>query len=190
MRMRLLLLLLAGAGVASVARADLDLSPTESIHTLDQIKFRHVTFHDGAKEITYEPPKNWTCTGSHSAAALSIPEHPQARAFIQSAPKLRIPAFDDKAAKLFQDNPLLLQLPKGAKGIKITGVTVNPLVIDAHPTMEIDATYNFFGQACARSILLVNRNGAEVSCVLDCLAPDFDVLNKQFRRSLFTFVNL
>ena len=174
---------------ACAARADLDLTPSEGVQTLDTIPVKHVVFHDGAREITYQPPKGWTCTGSPNYAALSIPDHPQARAFIQGAPRLRIPAFDDTAAKLFQDNPALLQLPRGAKDVKITAVTVNPLVIDSHPTLEVDLTYSFFGQSCAKSILLVNRNGAEVSFVLDCLAPDFGVLSDKFRRSLYSIEN-
>jgi len=174
----------------SAARADLDLTPTEVVHTLEQVNKTHIVFHDGAKEITYNPPKGWTCTGSHSAAALTIPGHPQARAFIRSAATLRIPAFDDKAAKLFQDNPALLELPKGAQDVNITAMSMNPLVIDSHPTLEVQVTYSFFGQACARSILLVNRNGTEVSCVLDCLGPDFADLHSQFGRSLFSFENL
>jgi len=175
---------------ACAARADLDLTPTETVHVLDQRKITNILFHDGAKEITYQPPKGWSCSGSHNSAALSVPEHPQARAFIQSAARPRIPAFDDKAAKLFQDNPALLELPKGAKDVTIDAVSIDPLVIDSHHTLEVQMTYTFFGQNCSRSILLVNRNGAEVSFVLDCLAPDFKTLHTAFRGSLFSIENL
>ncbi len=177
-------------GACAEARADLDLTPTDGVRMMELSKREIIIFHDGAKQITYQPPRGWTCTGSHNSAAFNIPDHPQARAFIQSAAQLRIPAFDDKAQKLFEANPALLQLPKGAKNVKITGVTINPFVIDSHPTLEVQMTYSFYGQSCARSILLVNRNNAEVSCLLDCLAPDFDELHKQFRASLFTFENL
>jgi len=175
---------------ACSARADLDLTPSEATATLEQIKYRNIVFHDDGKAITYSAPRGWTCTGSHNSAAFSIPEHPQARAYIRSAPHLRVPAFDDKAAKLFHDNPGLLQLPKGAKDVNITGVTVNPFVIDSHATLEVQVTYSFFGQSCARSILLADRKGAEVSFVLDCLGPDFKVLYPKFRASLFTIENL
>jgi hypothetical protein len=183
----LLGLLLVGA---CVARADLDLTPTLGVKTLERVQITHVVFHDGPMEITYQAPRGWSCEGSHNSVTLLIPDHPQARGFIQSAPHLRIPAFDDKAEKLFQDNPALLQLPKGAKNVKITAVNINPLVIDSHPTMEVQMTYSFFGQACAKSLLLVNRNGAEVSFALDCLAPDFAMLQGVFRRSLFSIQNL
>lgn len=172
------------------ARADLDLTPTVETQVLDAMPVKHVVFHDGAKVITYQPPKGWTCEGSHDSAALTIPDYPQARAFIRSAAQVRIPAFDDKAEKLILDNPALLQLPKGAKDVTLTAVTPNPLVIDSHPTLNIELTYSFFGQKCARSILLVNRNGAEVSFVLDCLAPDFAMLSGRFHRSLYSIENL
>jgi hypothetical protein len=175
---------------ACSARAELDLSPSVTSVTVDQMPIRHVVFHDGAREITYQPPNGWTCEGSHNYVELSIPEYAQTRAFIQSEPRLRIPAFDDKAAKLFHDNPGLLQLPRGAKDVKITAVTLNPLVIDSHPTLEVDLTYSFFGQGCAKSILLCNRNGAELSFVLDCPASDFGMLSGKFRRSLFSIENL
>ena len=175
---------------ACAARADLDLTPTETVHTLEQQKIKNVIFHDGATEITYQAPRGWTCAGSHNSAALSIPEYPQARAYIQSAARPRIPALDDNAAKLFHDNPALLQLPKGAKDVAIGGVTIDPLIIDSHHTLEVQMTYSFFGQNCARSILLLNRKGAEVSFVLDCLAPDFKTLHTAFRGSLFSIENL
>lgn len=151
---------------------------------------KQLVFHDGDKEITYQAPRGWSCAGSPSSVVFSIPDRPQAKASIQSAARLRIPAFDDKAAKLFADNPGLLQLPKGAKNVRITAVSINPLVIDSHPTLEVQMSYTFFGQNCARSILLVNRNGAEVSFVLDCNAPDFPALHAVFRGSLYSFENL
>src|SRR5580658_7130656 len=175
---------------ACAARADLDLTPTDTVQKMELMKIHRVVFHDGAKEITYQPPKGWTCNGSHNSAVLTIPDHPQARALIESAPHLRIPALDDKAQALFQKDPTLLQLPRGAKNLQITGVTLNPLVIDSHPTLEVQMTYSFYGQACQKSILLVDRNGAEVSMTLDCLAPDFDMLHKLFQRSWYTFENL
>jgi hypothetical protein len=175
---------------ARIARADLDLTPTVESMSLDQVSIRHVVFHDGPKKVTYQPPGGWTCSGSHDYASLSIPNHAQARAFIQVAPRLRIPALDDKAGKLFQDNPGLLQLPRGAKDIKINAVTQNPLVVDGHPTLEVQLTYSFFGQGCAKCLILVNRNGSEVSFVLDCPAPDYNILEPQLRRSLFSIENL
>jgi hypothetical protein len=175
---------------ACSARADLDLSPTEGVRTLEDAKVRQIVFHDGAREITYQPPRGWTFCGDSNSVVFSIPEHPQAKAFIRSAARLRIPAFDDKAAKLFHDNPALLQLPRGAKDVRITALAINPLVMDSHPTLEVQVSYSFFGQACARSILLVNRNGAELSFTLDCGAPDFQALHQIFRASLYSFENL
>jgi len=172
------------------ARADLDLTPTADSHTLDGMTVSYLTFHDGGTAIKYQPPRGWICEGSHDSAMLSIRDHPQASAFIRSAPQLRVPALDAKAAKLFQDKPALLQLPKGAKDVTITAVTPDPLIIDGHHTLEVDLTYSFFGQSCARGILLMDRKGAEVSFVLDCMAPDFGMLETQFRRSLYSFENL
>jgi hypothetical protein len=74
--------------------------------------------------------------------------------------------------------------------VKITSVIPTPLVVDSHPTFEVQLDYSFYGQQCAKSILLINRNGTEVSCVLDCLAPDFDELHKSFQRSFYSFENL
>jgi hypothetical protein len=180
------ILLLAG----SAARADLDLTPTTTVQMMEQVPMLRVVFHDGGKEIVYQPPKGWTVSGSHTSAALSIPQHPQARALIQVAPRLRIPAFDDKAEKLFQTNPGLLQLPKGALNVKLVEVDLNPLVIDSHKTLEVQLTYSFFGQSCAKSILLVDRNGSEVSFTLDTMASDFKMLHQMFRGSLFSMENL
>jgi hypothetical protein len=175
---------------AWTARADLDLTPTQKVHTLERMPIAQVVFHDGAKEITYQMPRGWSITGSPNSATLSIPNYPEAKAYIQSAARLRIAAFDDKAAQLFQVNLGLLQLPKGAKDVKIVEVDQNPLVVDSHPTLEVMATYSFFGQACEKSILLVNRNGAEVSFALDALAADFKMLHSAFRSSVFSLENL
>jgi hypothetical protein len=175
---------------ASSARGDLDLTPSQDVRTLERVPIMRVLFHDGAKEITYQPPRGWTCTGSQGSASLSVPDHPQAKVTIVSAARVRIPAFDDKAEKLFVANPGLLELPKGAKNVQITEVDVNPLVVDSHPTLEVQLTYSFYGQSCAKSILLINRNGAEVSCVLDSPAPDYQALHTAFRSSIFSFENL
>lgn len=180
-------LLAIGLGAA---RADLDLTPSQEIHMMERVPMTRIIFHDGAKEIDYQPPRGWTCIGSHSSASLSIPDHSQAKAVIQSAARVRIPAFDDKAEKLFEANPGLLQLPRGAKDVKITGVAINPLIVDSHPTLEVQMTYSFFGQSCAKSILLVNRNGTEVSFTLDTLAPDFKTLHSLFMGSVYSMENL
>jgi hypothetical protein len=175
---------------AWTAQADLDLTPTQQVHTLERMPIPQVVFHDGAKEIIFQPPRGWTCAGSHNSAALSIPNYPDAKAIIQSAAHLRIPALDDKAGKLFQTNLGLLQLPKGAKDVKIAEVDVNPLVVDSHATLEVIVTYSFFGQACEKSILLVDRNGAEVSFSLDTLAADFKQLHTAFHGSIYSLENL
>jgi hypothetical protein len=185
---KLTLLFLLGAVCA--ARADLDLTPTIQTVTQEQTPVSHVAFHDGAKAILYDPPHGWLCEGSHDFASLSIAGYSQAHAFIASASKLRVPALDDKAEALIIQKPALLGLPKGSKGIVITAFILNPLVIDSHNTLEIQMTYSFFGQKCSRSLLLCDRNGAEVSFVLDCLAPDFAKLAPMFRRSLYSIENL
>jgi hypothetical protein len=176
--------------IVSAARADLDLTPSVVLKSVDGVKVSYVTFHDNDKVITYTPPHGWTLSGSHGGASLSIPDHSQARVTIQSAPRLRVPSFDDKAAKFIHDNPGVLQLPRGAKNIMLTALTPNPLVIDGHNTLDVQVTYSFFGQSCAKSILLVDRKGAEVSFVVDCLAPEFSNLVTQFHRSLYSIENL
>ena len=181
------LLLLAFAGSAC---AELDLTPAPGVYKREVGAVPAVVFHDGAKLITYVPPLGWTCSGGKLAVTISIPKHEQAHAAIGSAPHLRIPTLDGNGAKLFQENPALLQLPRGAEGIKITQVQVNPVVIDSHPTLEVQMTYSFYGQLCAKSLLLADRNGMEVSFSLDCLASDFQDLHAQFFRSLFGIENL
>ena len=185
---RLTFIALLAAGCA--ARAELDLTPTTVTESFDGVSTTHLAFHDGDTQITYNPPGGWICNGSFDFASFSIPRYPQARAFISSAPKLRVPALDDKAEKLFMKNPVLLGLPRGAEEISITAITLNPLIIDSHSTLEIQMTYSFFGEKCERSLLLCDRKGAEVSFVLDCLAPDFPKLAPMFRRSLYLIDNL
>ena len=185
-RLTLLILLVA----TSAARAGLDLLPTTVTESSEGGSTTHLAFHDDGTQITYYPPRGWTCAGSRDLASFSIPGYPTARAFISSAPKLRVPALDDKAEKLLMKNPGLLGLPKGATGIAITALTLNPLIIDSHPTLEIQMTYSFFGEKCERSLLLCDRKGAEVSFVFDCPAPDFPKLAPLFRRSLYLIDNL
>ena len=172
------------------ARADLDLTPTESVQVLEEMHLKRILFHDGDKVIYYTPPRGWSCTGSHHSASLRIPDHIQATVTLTVSPRLRIPAFDGQAAAFFQQNPALLGLPKGAASIVINEVDLNPLMIDGHPTLDVQLTYSFFGQTCGRSILLINRNNTELSVVLDCLAPDYKMLHTAVRRSLYSFENL
>ena len=49
------------AGGFSVARAEINLTPTYSVRELDGCKFSQLEFRDTNKKITYELPKGWTC---------------------------------------------------------------------------------------------------------------------------------
>ena len=175
---------------ASAAQAAVDLTPIDVVQKMETMPVHRIMFHDGPTKIFYQAPKGWTCNGSSSCAALTIPDHPGARVTINEASRLRIPKLDDKSAKLFYSTPALLQLPKDAKNVKITSVVLNPLVVDGHGTMEVQLTYSYYGQSCAHSILLIDRKGEELSCVLDCLAPDFNLLHGMFARSFYSFENL
>jgi len=175
---------------ACSARADLDLTPVAGGELRDKMSVAYTVFHDGAKDITYVPPAGWSISGSRQRATLAVPNHSQTVVSIQTAARLRVPALDENAVKSFGKNPALLSVPKGAQGVKITAIALNPLVIDSHPTLEIEMTYHFYGQTCARSLFLVDRNGSEVSFTLDCPAPDFNMLESAFRRSLYSISNL
>lgn len=176
------LLLLASA---LPAMADLDLTPAQATVMKEDMHFKSLVFHDGDTEISYVPPAKWTYSGDKSNLMLTPPDHPGTEIAIRVAPRPRV-TLDDAGAKALQANPALLGLPKGATDINVKLLAVNPVKVGGHNTLEAEVAFGFFGQACVRDVLLVDRKGMEVSFVLDCPAADYAVVKKTFRQSLFS----
>ena len=64
---------------ASPLRAELSLSPREEKFELDGTKLTHLVFENGtSKKTTYQPPKQWSYSGSDNKLQLQPPEKGQA----------------------------------------------------------------------------------------------------------------
>src|SRR6185295_2198849 len=81
------LLLLVFLGVSPL-EAELNLSPREEKFELDGTKLTHLVFENGAtRRTTYQPPKQWSYSGSDNKLQLQPPEKGQADIAIAKVPR-------------------------------------------------------------------------------------------------------
>jgi len=178
------LLLLVG-----IARADLQFTPKIVEYDLDGVKFKHLAFSDGAKEITYSSPRGWGYSGNANQLTLHPPNKSQAEATISKVPLSQPANFDDETLKKLVDEALA-SVPKGSTDIQLTSQEKNPLMIQRKETLLLTLTYNFYGQSYSRSILFLNRGKEQIRFQLTCHQADFNELQKAFLGSQYSWQNL
>src|SRR6266480_355737 len=61
------------AGALSVARAEIDLTPTYSVRQLEGCTFQQLEFRDQGMRITYELPKGWNCNAPDKFTLTLLP---------------------------------------------------------------------------------------------------------------------
>jgi hypothetical protein len=171
------------------AWADLDLTPHGGSYEIEGVKFKNVYFLDGDKKITYTPPKEWTINGGPARLSLQPAGKIQAEATVQKLTLAQPVAFTEEESKLIAEQTLA-QLPKGATAATLVSAQVNSMRINAHETCEVTIHYNFFGQACARNLLIVRADKTQLTFALDCRRADYDQLYAAFHASLFSIQHL
>src|ERR1700680_4557519 len=171
------------------ARADLQFTPKIVEYELDGVKFKHLAFSDGAKEITSSSPRGWGYSGNANQLTLHPPNKSQAEATISKVPLSQPANFDDETLKKLVDEALA-SVPKGSTDIQLTSQEKNPLMIQRKETLLLTLTYNFYGQSYSRSILFLNRGKEQIRFQLTCHQADFNELQKAFLGSQYSWQNL
>jgi hypothetical protein len=175
------------ACAVSVVRAEINLTPTYSVRVLDGCKFPQVEFHDGAKKITYELPKGWSCM-SHDqhTLALNPPGKDLVSVKIKSMPAQAPLVLDDVQLNHFRETAAQL-LPAESKMMAEPTITPNPLLLNAHATCEIDILFALHSQRLRMSVLFVDLGDCQLRFSLISRPADFEELHKAFRESWYSW---
>lgn len=186
---RTLVIILLLGQLAASARAELQLVPTISTYDLDGATFAQLSFPDGAKNVTYQPPPRWTWNGSSNQLVLHPPNNSRAEAMIARQP-LGVPGrgTPDDVAKLAEQ--VTASLPGGATNVSVVKQEQNALQIGGKPASLIVVKYDSFSQHYVRSELLLRRADDQIRFTLTCLANEFEPLQAAFLASQYSWQNL
>ena len=170
-----------------VARAEIDLTPEQSVRELDGCKFPQLEFRDSGKKITYELPRGWTyLPRDKTTLALVPPGKDMVSAKIKFIPIPGTLTLDEPQLKRLKDTASQLLPPEG-KILNEPTVTPNPLSLNAHPTCEIDVIFALNGQRLRMSVLFVDLGDSQLRFSLISRPGDFEDLHKALQDSLYSW---
>jgi hypothetical protein len=183
------LIVLLCFGCASVGHAELDLSPKFSYYELDGLQFRKLVFVENGREVTYVPPRDWDYSGSATRLILHPPRKAQAEAAITTTSLPSGTGLDEAATNTLV-NETLRSVPVGSTHIAVISQERNPLLIAGKETFFVSVTYIFYGETYTRSVLFLNRASEQMRFQLISRSSDFEELQAEFQRSLYSWKNL
>ena len=184
-----LIIAFIGLLCAGAARADLDLNPKLSEYNSEGFKVRKLVFLESGRDVTYIPPRDWDYSGSAAKLVLHPRQKAQAEASITKSVLGTATRFDETTTK-----PLVAEalrsIPAGSTDVSLISQEINPFPIAGKETFRVSCTYTFYGENYTRSLLFVNRATDQIRFQLVCRTADFEGLQKEFHRSLFSWQNL
>jgi hypothetical protein len=169
------------------ARAEINLTPKPSVRELEGCKFPQLEFRDGGKKITYEPPKGWTyLLRDTQTLALIPPNKDLVSVKIKFIPTPGTLVLDEAQLKRLKDTAAQLLPPEG-KILTEPTITPNPLLLNAHPTCEIDILFALNAQRLRMSVLFVDLGDSQLRFSLIARPGDFPDLHKAFQDSWYSW---
>jgi hypothetical protein len=175
------------ACVFGAARAEINLTPEASVRELDGCKFPQLEFRDGPKKITYELPRGWTYLArDKQTLALVPPNKDLVSAKIKFIPTPGALVLDEAQLKRLKETAPQLLPPEG-KILTEPTITPNPLLLNAHPTCEIDILFALNNQRLRMSVLFVDLGDSQLRFSLISRPGDFEALHKAFQESWYTW---
>ena len=172
---------------ATSLHAEPNLSPKESVRDQEGVKFKQLEFADGAKTITYEPPRGWSAVaGSAKEISLYPPGKVQADASIRVIPT-RAPVTLDEAGRKALQEQIRAMLPPGAEAVALIEEEPSPLQLNRHETLGATYAFTLAGQKLRMNILIAVLDDAELCFTFSSREADFQDGHAAFRGSLFTW---
>ena len=170
-----------------LVRAEINLTPQYSVRELEGCKFPQLEFRDGAKKITYEPPPGWQAMARDSQTlALTPAGKDMVSAKIKFFPTQGRLVLDEAQLQHFKDTADQL-LPAESRIMTEPTITPNPLLLNGHPTCEIDIYFVLHSQRFRMSVLFVDLGESQLRFSLISRAGDFEELHKAFRASWYSW---
>ena len=177
-----------GFALLASARGDFDFTPIASFYEVEGIRVPNLHFQNGAKVISYSPPSGWRTSGGGKKVEWIPQEAVQAGAVIEARPGRD---FADEAAKIKGlREQALEELPRQAMQVETIEAKPSELVISGRGGVELLLSYTLFAQQFRSMILWIPHDREWVRISFTARASDFAVLEKVFRRSLYTMEGL
>ena len=181
----LLTTVLASSAVLPCVAGPIDFTPISGQRVLENITFPQLVFHQDGNAITYEQPRNWTFTGGAAQLKLTPPDLSQAQATLEQV-ALATPQTFDETTTAALEKAVLALIPGDAQNARIIAVEQNPVPIKQQPSLAITASYSYFGQDYAVSMLFANLGDTQLRARLTSRKTDFEALKRAFHASLFS----
>jgi hypothetical protein len=176
--------------LTATAQAHLDLTPTPTEYVAEGITFQRLIFKQTDKTcVSYEPPRGWTCRGGGDLLQLIPGEATRAQASIQALPLAAPQPLDDKSIAILREE-FLKSLPLGSQLIKLLNEEQNPVVLDNKLSYAVTASYQILGETFVRSALFINLTDTQLRFTINARQSDFEKLQQNFRRSIFSWQRL
>jgi hypothetical protein len=170
-----------------LVQAEINLTPQRSVRELEGCKFPQLEFRDGAKKITYEPPPGWEAMArDNQTLSLSPPGKDMVSAKIKFFPTKGELVLDEAQLQHFKDTANQL-LPAESRIMAEPTVTPRPLLLNGHPTCEIEIYFVLHSQRFRMSVLFVDLGESQLRFSLISRAGDFEELHKAFRASWYSW---
>lgn len=175
------------ASIAPVfASSSIELTPIvdTSVPLQRRVQFVSRTQAGARGVIGYRAP--WPISGSCEQATMMIP-NTDATAYIR---RIRTAFPLDLEDRGFITSWARAYFPPAAEGLTVESVTLDPVKLNAAPTVEVTARYSLFGRSVEHSLLLSRRAGGSdtelVIFELQAQPDDFSDLHRIFFWSLAT----
>ncbi len=176
---------IASSAVLPCAAGPIDFTPTTGQRVLENVIFPQIIFHQDGHVISYEQPRNWTFTGGAAQLKLTPPDISQAQATIEQV-ALTAPQIFDEGTTIALRQVVLGSIPSDAQNPQVVAEEPNPVLINRRVTYAITASYSYFGQEYAVSVLFANLGETQLRARLVARKADFDALQRAFRGSLIS----
>jgi hypothetical protein len=175
--------------LASIARADLQLTPKATEYDLDGVKFKHLVFSDDGRQVTYTPPRGWQYLGTADRLVLHPESGSSAEAVISRVKLAQSEVFDDATMKRLSEE-VIASVPSTATHVTMVAQQKNPLLIEKKETFLVVISYDCYGNPYARSVMFVNRKNEQLRFQLTAPQWNFSRAQKEFFSSHFSWQNL
>ena len=176
----LLFSVLVGSSYAAI-----DLTPAVTDHVEDGVMSRNASFKtpEGNVLVTLSP--DWTIRGQKDRAQITGADKSM-DAVIEAAPLQKPEPLDEATMTKFKQQ-VVAGSPVGSTKVTIVSEAQNSIMPGSNPSFEVVVTYDLWGKAFQRSVLLVNAPQDRFVIRFTALKQDFEALNTEFRRMLMTW---
>jgi hypothetical protein len=183
---RPLLSLLLLITIAETGEAGINLTPTPSEYVSAGIKYTQLSFKDGDRRVTFEPPVQWSYRSAGDRLLLLPPKNSRAEAAIQAVPLPAPQAFDEKGIQAARDQ-FLKAVPPGAQSVVIVSEVESAVPMKGLPNYEFTASYKDLGTEFLRRTLFVNLPETQLVFKFSAPRSEFENLYRLFRVSMLSW---